>query len=85
MVPIRDLVELRQGMSRKDPIAAKKLNALNSKMECPNYRVRQAEHILQDTLVACTFFDDQGPSKASQRPQVQSIEEVLTTSRRIML
>ena len=39
VVPLPDLVELRQGMSRKDPIAASKLNALNSRTQCINYRV----------------------------------------------
>ena len=43
VAPLRILVELRQGMSSKDPIAAKNLNALNSRTERVNYRVCQAK------------------------------------------
>jgi len=42
VVPLDDLVELRQGMSRKDPIAARKLNALNSRLNSANYRVNSS-------------------------------------------
>ncbi len=78
VVPLQHLVELRQGMSRKDLVAAKKLNALNSRMECPNYRVRQAEQLVQDALTACTSHSQM--MKASQRAQLQSVKGVLTTS-----
>lgn len=53
VVPLRNLVELRQGMSRKDPIAAKNLNALNSRTECINYRVCQVESKLIGYFDTC--------------------------------
>ena len=45
VVPLGDLVDLRQGMSRKDPIAARKLNALNSRLDSANYRVHSDLHM----------------------------------------
>lgn len=43
-VPLSELVELKQSASHKDPITARKLNALGSKRPSANYRVCTSDH-----------------------------------------
>lgn len=56
VVPLEDLVVFRQGASREDPVAAKKLNALNSRSKSTNYRVCWPSAICQASLTACSGF-----------------------------
>ena len=46
IAPLSELVELRQSASHRDPITARKLNALGSKRASANYRVRMLEDCL---------------------------------------
>ena len=42
-VPFSELVALKQSASHRDPITARKLNALGSKRASANYRVRMPD------------------------------------------
>ena len=43
-VPLSELVELKQSASHRDPITARKLNALGSKRASANNRVRTSDN-----------------------------------------
>lgn len=46
VVSLYEIVDIKQRFSHKDPVAARKLNALNSRTASTNYRVCKAHTLL---------------------------------------